>query len=60
MARHPAYLSLVCWSYRQAADSGDVVIQKRCIAIVDTRAPVSATPFLFLLRMDRHRHVHES
>jgi hypothetical protein len=53
MAKHPACLSLVFWFYRQAADSGDVVIQEQYIAIVDTREPMSATPFLFL-------HIHHN
>ena len=44
------------WVYRQAVDPGDVVIQKQYIAIVDTRAPVSATPFVCVLRVDRHTH----
>jgi hypothetical protein len=41
--------------YRQAAGSGDVVIQKQYIAIVDRRAPVSAMPFLSLMDRDTDR-----
>ena len=44
--------------YRQAADPGDVGIQKRYVAIADTRAPVSATPFLFYLQIDRNHNIH--
>jgi hypothetical protein len=35
----------VFWLYKEeVAGAGDVVIQKQCLAIADTREPVTATP----------------
>jgi hypothetical protein len=48
----------VFFPYRQAAGSGDVVIQKRYFAIDDTCAPVTATPFRVTLDMNSfHSHI---
>ena len=35
---------------------GDEVAQNQYFAIVSTRVPVTATPFPFLFRIDRHGH----
>ena len=43
MARHLACPSWVFWPYKKVGGPGDVVIQKRCVAIVDKHAPVNAT-----------------
>ena len=58
MARHPQTSSQICRVHKKVADSGDGVIRKRWLSIVDTRVPAIAMTPLSFCRKISHRNLH--